>query len=205
MNALVSACVLASAVLLGACGSINLQCGSHNCTTGGKTYQGCVSATGTVTYTYASSSCDCSSTNSAACNACLAAVDSYCTGGLTTNGDAGTTDSGTTACDFNGTFTSTTGTGGMAVLTTDANTNFTLVITTANGTINIQGHYSVSGTQVTMTNTASSPSSVQGCIGQAAVYGLTWTSDCSKVTFAKISDVCTGRIADANGTTLTRK
>jgi hypothetical protein len=55
-----------------------------------------------------------------------------------------------------------------------------------------------------MTNTSASPSSVQGCIGEAATYSLVWSTDCNQMTFHKLTDTCVGRIGDADGNTLTR-
>jgi len=117
-------------------------------------------------------------------------------------------DAGSNACSIVGTFKNTLSSGAQVTMTvtgTAASGNFTLHIVTSTTTLDFTGTDSVSGGQVTITNTTSSPSSVQGCIGQVAVYGITWNAGCSQFTLSKISDQCTGRAGDANGATLTRQ
>lgn len=110
------------------------------------------------------------------------------------------------SCSFVGTFATVLPNGGTATLVNSSAGTFVLTIEIPNQPITtIDGNYALSGSQVTLTNTSASPSSVQGCIGQAAVYALTWNGSCSQVTFQKVSDACQGRMADANGSTLTRQ
>lgn len=112
------------------------------------------------------------------------------------------------ACSVVGEFGGTVARSGHVTMTNTGAAhagNFALVITLPNGrTTNIKGKYTVKGDQVTMTNTFSAPPEVYGCIGMASIYEITFSSDCSKLTFNKVSDACPGRIADANGKTLTR-
>ena len=134
--------------------------------------------------------------------ACGGSSDPTTDGGQ--NADAGNTG----ACSIVGTFKNTLSSGAQVTMTvtgTAASGNFSLHIATAGGTVDIAGTDSVANGQVTITNTSSSPSSVQGCIGQVAVYGITWTTGCTAFTLAKVSDQCTGRVGDANGATLTRQ
>ena len=122
--------------------------------------------------------------------------------------DGGNGDGGNNACSIVGTFKNTLSSGAQVTMTvtgTAASGNFTLHIATSTATLDFTGTDSVSGGQITITNTTSSPSSVQGCIGQVAVYGISWNAGCSAFTLNKVSDQCSGRAGDANGATLTRQ
>ena len=112
------------------------------------------------------------------------------------------------ACSIVGSFGNTIGHNGHVTMTNTGTAQagkFAIVITLPNGrTTNIRGDYTAAGNQMKMINTSSAPAEVFGCIGMPSVYTISFSPDCSRVTFNKISDACPGRIMDANGKTLTR-
>ena len=191
----------------------SLTCQPETCANG-KSYQACAGVLG-AQYNFGSMSCSCSATNTGQCQACSAELATYCGGNVNIGLDMATAGGassdmaggGGTNCSLVGTFTNTTASGAQVTMVqtgTPNAGNSTLTIVTSTQTITIMADYAADNDTVTIINTASSPASVQGCIGEAAKYSMTWSATCSTVTLHKTSDQCQGRIADADGALLTR-
>ncbi len=112
------------------------------------------------------------------------------------------------ACSIVGPFIKTQTDGGEHLLTLsgdETSGSFVLTVTYPTHVIRIDGGYSRNGRALSMTNASASPGNVHACIAAVVVYELTWTSDCKQVSFAKLTEECSGRVGDETGTTLTRQ
>lgn len=197
--------------MLVSCGGSG-DCVTEKCSSGLHSYRVCVGATTTTTYEYSGSSCACDNASTTGCEGCATEVAAYCgdgDGGTSMTDDLGSTDtqdlSTPQSCSIVGSFSASTSTTASTLLSASSGGSFTLDIQSSSALIDIEGIFSVAGNAVSLTNTSSLPDSIEGCIGDTATYALAWDTSCTTVTFTRVSDTCTGRVADVNGSTLTRQ